>query len=271
MSIGYFKKNACVDRWCLLHQKWSGGGGRCAVIGCDRSEYTGRIRISTAGSIPLQHSRLHACHADAVSYVFECPDTNDSDTNCPSLRPSISSVPTPSPTTQTPTASPTYSYVPTSTPTLRPSLRPSISLVPASDPTITKPTASPTMLTVASPTSTNNQMIEQGSRTACLTQEECEKKSQEMNTESFNLGNYPTKGCFLQNTNVFFSLGTEEEMTMPELSGILVRVWCDDDGTLETPIPTWRPSLKPSISSAPPTSSVISISSTPTPDSTTKK
>mmetsp|Transcript_16719 Transcript_16719/g.27213 ORF Transcript_16719/g.27213 Transcript_16719/m.27213 type:complete len:154 (-) Transcript_16719:250-711(-) len=85
MSIGYFKKNACVDRWCLLHQKWSGGGGRCAVIGCDRSEYTGRIRISTAGSIPLQHSRLHACHADKFSYVFECPETNDSDTNWASV------------------------------------------------------------------------------------------------------------------------------------------------------------------------------------------
>jgi len=61
---------------------------------------------------------------------------------------------------------------------------------------------------------------------ACLTREDCEKVSQEMGAESFNYGDYGTKGCFLKNNKVFFSLGTEEKMSEPELNGVQERIWC---------------------------------------------
>jgi len=65
-------------------------------------------------------------------------------------------------------------------------------------------------------------------RTACLTREECESKSQELNAASFSVGNYPTKGCFMKGQNAIFSPGTVEEMSSPDMRGNLQRIWCDD-------------------------------------------
>ena len=65
---------------------------------------------------------------------------------------------------------------------------------------------------------------------ACISLEECQAQSVEMGFEYFYTGDYPTKGCYSKGTNAFFSIGSEDEMTIPNLSGSKQRIWC-------TPIP----------------------------------
>ena len=64
------------------------------------------------------------------------------------------------------------------------------------------------------------------SQNTCRTESECKAKSKEMSME-FNSIVSSTKGCFSRNDKVFFSLGTEDEMTTTDLSGMKVRVYCD--------------------------------------------
>ena len=64
----------------------------------------------------------------------------------------------------------------------------------------------------------------------CLSQDECQAKSTEMNMQFIILGDHTTtKGCFMKNSKVFYSQGTEAEMSTTELSGIQVRVYCSSD------------------------------------------
>lgn len=65
----------------------------------------------------------------------------------------------------------------------------------------------------------------------CLTAESCNSKRMEMElTGGFYISDdYPTKGCYCKNGNVFFSPGTQEEMSMVDLPGLRVRIWCGDD------------------------------------------
>jgi len=85
--------------------------------------------------------------------------------------------------------------------------------------------------------------------TACLTEEECNSKRQEMNIESFFVGEYPTKGCFIKNERAYFSTGgSVVEMEREDLPGVQERIWCtkeveeeeeesqlrQSDGTTET-------------------------------------
>jgi len=48
-----------------------------------------------------------------------------------------------------------------------------------------------------------------------------------MGYEFFYSGDFPTKGCYSKGTNAFFSLGSEEEMAIPYLSGSKQRIWCN--------------------------------------------
>jgi len=64
----------------------------------------------------------------------------------------------------------------------------------------------------------------------CLSQDECQAKSTEMNMQFIILGDHTTtKGCFMKNGKVFYSQGTTAEMSTTELSGIQVRVYCSSD------------------------------------------
>ena len=64
----------------------------------------------------------------------------------------------------------------------------------------------------------------------CLSRDECQVKSTEMNMQFIILGDHTTtKGCFMKNGKVFYSQGTEAEMSTTELSGIQVRVYCSND------------------------------------------
>lgn len=64
----------------------------------------------------------------------------------------------------------------------------------------------------------------------CLSQDECQAKSTEMNMQFIILGDQTsTKGCFMKNGKVFYSQGTTAEMSTTELSGIQVRVYCSSD------------------------------------------
>jgi len=65
----------------------------------------------------------------------------------------------------------------------------------------------------------------------CLTAESCNSKRLKMElTGGFYTGDdFPTKGCYYKNENVFFSPGTQEEMSTSDLLGLRVRIWCNDD------------------------------------------
>ena len=62
---------------------------------------------------------------------------------------------------------------------------------------------------------------------ACISQDDCQAQSFEMGFEFFFTGEYPTKGCYSKGTNAFFSLGSEDEMSIPNLSGSKQRIWCN--------------------------------------------
>jgi hypothetical protein len=65
----------------------------------------------------------------------------------------------------------------------------------------------------------------------CLTADDCDDKRKKMGIAGgfYINDDYSTKGCYFKNDNAFFSLGTEDEMIMADLPGILTRIWCDSD------------------------------------------
>ena len=88
-------------------------------------------------------------------------------------------------------------------------------------------------------------------QTACLTEDECKAKSEEMGM-IFESGAFPTKGCYSKNDKVFWSQGSEEEMISTDLPGVQERVYCDasaaSGGTVAptTTSPTTTPTSSPS-------------------------
>ena len=62
----------------------------------------------------------------------------------------------------------------------------------------------------------------------CLTEEDCFAASVELGM-TLSVGQYPTKGCFSKARNVYFSLGTKEEMSNLDLPKAQTRVWCRTD------------------------------------------
>ena len=65
----------------------------------------------------------------------------------------------------------------------------------------------------------------------CLTAESCNSKRLEMELTGgfYTSDDYQTKGCYYKNGNVFFSPGTQEEMSTLDLPGLRVRIWCNDN------------------------------------------
>ena len=64
----------------------------------------------------------------------------------------------------------------------------------------------------------------------CITEAQCKEKFLSMGTGGvFRVGEYPTKGCFSKNSNVYFGTGAmvEEELAVTDLPGIQERIWCD--------------------------------------------
>mmetsp|Transcript_22333 Transcript_22333/g.39359 ORF Transcript_22333/g.39359 Transcript_22333/m.39359 type:complete len:984 (-) Transcript_22333:201-3152(-) len=67
---------------------------------------------------------------------------------------------------------------------------------------------------------------------ACLTEEDCDEKRQEMGIETlYSDANYVTKGCFTKNGKSFFSTGSIDDMSEADLPGIQERIWCSKEGT----------------------------------------
>ena len=81
------------------------------------------------------------------------------------------------------------------------------------------------------------------STTICMTKDECEEASKALNLEPFNVGDFPTKGCFQKNGQAFFSSGSTEAMSTDDLPGIQERVYCDTPIIPDTPITDVVPSL----------------------------
>ena len=76
----------------------------------------------------------------------------------------------------------------------------------------------------------------------CLTVDQCQRKFSSMSTGGeFIVGEFPTKGCFSKNINIYFGTGstTEEELAETELPGTQERIWCDG----ATEVPTTNPSV----------------------------
>jgi len=72
--------------------------------------------------------------------------------------------------------------------------------------------------------------VEEESVNFCLSQDECQVKSTEMNMQFIILADHTsTKGCFMKNSKVFYSQGNTAEMSTTKLSGIQVRVYCSSD------------------------------------------
>ena len=134
------------------------------------------------------------------------------------------------------------------------------------------PTPIPTVLVeVAEPPSVNIGNV-------CLTEEACRERNDELNmtfaVDDGNIGNWKTRGCFMKNNHVFFSLGTVEEMSDPgPLQGVQERVYCPPPDPTSSSIPTAAsPTTLSPISDEPSTSSPTSdepSTSSPTADAPT--
>jgi hypothetical protein len=69
------------------------------------------------------------------------------------------------------------------------------------------------------------------SANVCLTVKQCQKKFQSLQLGGtfYSSSDFPTKGCYTKNNNVYFGIGgTYEEKAETSLVGDLVRVFCDD-------------------------------------------
>ena len=60
----------------------------------------------------------------------------------------------------------------------------------------------------------------------CMTKDDCDEARKALNLEPFNVGDFPTKGCFKKNGQAFFSSGSTEAMSTDDLPGIQERVYC---------------------------------------------
>jgi hypothetical protein len=73
---------------------------------------------------------------------------------------------------------------------------------------------------------------------SCLTAETCNSKRMSMGITGgfYTSDEYQTKGCYYKNDKVFFSPGTEEEMSTSDLPGLRVRIWCDAGDAAESKV-----------------------------------
>jgi len=103
-----------------------------------------------------------------------------------------------------------------------------------------------------------DEVVEEGD-VPCLTKEDCEAQSEDMGM-LFMEGEYPTKGCFSKNDIVYFSPGTEEEMSEPNVSGKQERVWCSK--SVEVNVDTAAPITSSPTTGSPTTASPTTASPT---------
>merc|ERR1712087_416903 len=61
----------------------------------------------------------------------------------------------------------------------------------------------------------------------CTTRQACNQKGSEMGFTRFSTGNFPTKGCFSKNDRVYWSDGSDDEISRPDLPGAQRRIRCD--------------------------------------------
>jgi len=214
-----------------------------AEVGVASVAVSGRdVLVGSGTPHEVHHYDISNCMHDmpTSSPTISNMPTTPVPTLSPTVSPSVSVAPTGSPTTKEPTMPPTLSFQPTPSPTVSPSVKP------------TELRTASTMLT-ASPTIPSSP----DGRTACVTEEQCRKKSETLGMTSFSTGNYPSKGCFAKNGRAFYSPGTLDEMLAALSSGNLNRIWCGGDGeedgeTSAAAIlpPMARPSSGPSLSPA---------------------
>ena len=69
----------------------------------------------------------------------------------------------------------------------------------------------------------------------CMTKDDCDEARKALNLEPFNVGDFPTKGCFKKNGQAFFSSGSTEAMSTDDLPGIQERVYCSSSSATVSP------------------------------------
>ncbi|EJK48083.1 hypothetical protein THAOC_33149 [Thalassiosira oceanica] len=94
---------------------------------------------------------------------------------------------------------------------------------------------------VPQPTTTLPTTTAETTRTACLTANECVERSEELGLASFQSGQFQTSGCFSKNDKAYFSIGSVDEMSTPDLPGIQERIWCGSSGGETSTTATTRP------------------------------
>lgn len=95
---------------------------------------------------------------------------------------------------------------------------PSTSQKPTRAPTAPPPTRAPT----AQPTGASR------SRSACLDEQECDRRRQDLGIARYKVGDHPTKGCFSKGETVYWGTGgTDDDKSDSPLSGEKQRIWCD--------------------------------------------
>lgn len=75
--------------------------------------------------------------------------------------------------------------------------------------------------------------------TACLTEADCDKMRQQMAITNFQVGNYPSKGCFTKKGIAYWgSGGSVDDRSRSNLPGVQERIWCDNnaDNPIDDPI-----------------------------------
>jgi len=66
------------------------------------------------------------------------------------------------------------------------------------------------------------------SRSACLSEKECNLRRQDLGITRYKVGDFPVKGCFSRGRTVFFGTGgTDPARLEAPLSGKKERIWCD--------------------------------------------
>lgn len=86
----------------------------------------------------------------------------------------------------------------------------------------------------------NNEEVNNDGESLCAGEVECKARSVELGYPFYS-GMYPTKGCFSKNEKLFYSPGTEEEMSTTTLKGVLERVYCSSSSLLPTSATTTLP------------------------------
>ena len=65
------------------------------------------------------------------------------------------------------------------------------------------------------------------SRSACLTEHECDRRRRELGLASYKVGDYPVKGCFKKGGRAYFGTGGGPDEAAAPLAGRKQRLWCD--------------------------------------------